>query len=109
MENAYLNAIADHGASLITHLSVANGATELDELAVTRQPITWVAAVSGDIIIDGNVTFDVLGGSTVDHIQFWSAATGGTYYGSSSVTPESFGGAGQYVLDSGTIQHNVGA
>lgn len=109
MENAYLNAIADHGASLITHLSVANGATELDELAVTRQPITWVAAANGDITINGNVTFDVAGGSTVDHVQFWSAATGGTYYGSSSVTPESFGGAGQYVLDSGTIQHNVGA
>lgn len=109
MENAYLNAIADHGASLITHVSVANGSGELDELAVTRQPVTWLAAANGNVVIDGDVTFDITGGSTVDHVQYWSAATGGTYYGSSSVTPESFGGAGQYVLDSGTIEHNVGA
>lgn len=109
MENSYLNAVADAGAALITHISVADGPAQLDELDVTRQPVTWVAAVNGNIVVDGSPEFNVLAGSTVNHVQYWSALTGGTYYGSSAVTPEAFGGDGVYVLNSATIEHNVGA
>lgn len=107
MDNNYLNAIAGHGGSLILYVSLADGPLEVDELAVTRQSITWGAALSGDIAATNQPEFNVLGGSTVNHVQYWSAATTGTYYGSSSVTEESFGGDGVYTLQTAEIQHNA--
>lgn len=107
MENSYLNAIGEAGRNLILYISVADGPLAVDELSVTRQPVTWQAPVNGNISIEGEPEFEILGGSTVNHVQYWSAVTGGTFYGSSPVTPEAFGGDGTYVLSSATIEHNV--
>lgn len=111
LNSAYLNAIADHGGGLITHVGLADGPNEVDELddatIYARQSITWNAAVDGDLDSSGEITFDVPGGSTVSHVQFWSAATGGTFYGSSSVTSESFAGDGTYTLTDVDINHNA--
>lgn len=107
MNANYLDAIADHGGSLVTHVSLADGSLETDELAVTRQSISWGAASDGDISATNDPVFDVTGGSTVNHVQYWSASTGGTYYGSSSVTEEVFAGDGTYTITAADINHNA--
>lgn len=107
MENLYLNAVAQAGANLIAYISVADGPLAVDELDVTRQAVTWSNPSDGDISIEGEPEFNILGGSTVNHVQYWSAETGGNYYGSSPVTAETFGGDGIYVLSSANIEHNA--
>ncbi len=107
MENIYLNSIAQAGANLIAYISVADGPDDVDELAVDRQAVTWSSPSDGDISVVGTPEFTIPGGSTVNHVQYWSAETGGDFYGSSPVTPEGFGGSGTYTLDSATVSHNV--
>jgi len=107
MNTNYLNAVANHGASLVTHVSLADGPNEGDELGVTRQSITWSAASDGDLDSSNQPVFEVTGGNTVSHVQYWGAATGGTYYGSSSVTSETFSGDGTYTVTDADINHNA--
>lgn len=108
MNAAYLNAIADHGASVITHVSLADGALETDEIVgMVRQAITWNAAVDGDIDSSNEPALDVPGGNTVTHVQFWSALTAGVWYGSSAVQSETFNGDGVYTINDADINHNA--
>jgi len=107
MNNNYLNEIADHGGSVVTHVSLANGPNQGDELTVTRQPINWNSASGGDLDSQGEQVFQVSGGDTVSHVQYWSAETGGTFYGYSTVTQETFAGDGTYTITDADINHNA--
>ena len=107
MNSTYLNAIADNGATLVSYVSLADGPLEADEIVVTRQSITWGTAASGNVDSTNAPEFSVPSASTVNNIQYWSAATGGTFYGSSSVTSETFSGAGTYTLSAAAINHNA--
>lgn len=109
MNANYLDAIADHGGSLVTHVSLADGPLEGDELTGIdgRQSISWDLASDGDISASNEPVFEVDGGETVNHVQYWSASTGGTYYGSSSVTEETFAGSGTYTITAADINHNA--
>jgi hypothetical protein len=105
MEEAFLNQIADLGSTLLLWLSVANGGGQNNELAVDRRQVNWSPAVGGVANASNEVTFNIPAGSTVNHVQFWSAANGGTYYGSAAVTQEVFGGSGTYVLETAEIRY----
>lgn len=107
MNDAYLNAIAGHGASIVSHVSLANGPAQGNELAVTRQSITWNAPVSGNNDSSNQPVFTVGEGLTVSHVQYWSAVTGGTFYGASPVTPETFASEGTYTITDADINHNA--
>lgn len=109
LNSDYLNAIATEGASLITHVSLADGSLEADELTGIdgRQSITWSAASDGDISATNEPVFEVDGGETVNHVQYWSSDVGGTFYGSSSVTEEVFGGDGTYTVTAADIAHDA--
>jgi len=69
----------------------------------TREVITWAAASTASVAASNQPVFDIDGGITVTHIGFFSAVTGGTFYGSADVTDEAFGGDGTYTLTSATI------
>jgi hypothetical protein len=72
--------------------------------AYARKAITWNAAASGAIDDSSNgIVFDIPAGSDVTHCGFWSAVSGGTFYGSDDVTTESFTGQGQYTLTDADI------
>lgn len=99
MNTAYLNAIATHGASLITHIGlVDDGGAEISGGSYARQAVTWTAAADGDIAPDADLTFDVPAGNTVAEWRGYTALTGGTDYGGAAVTNEAFAGDGQYTL-----------
>lgn len=65
------------------YATLENGGTEL---GVSRQAITW-SDDSGDSVVSGTTSFT--GGTAnaaVDAVGFYSAATGGTYYGNAALS-----------------------
>jgi hypothetical protein len=72
--------------------------------AYARKAITWNSASSGNLDSSNTPVFDVPGGVTITHIGFFSALTGGTYYGSSPLSAsETFGSQGQFELQDADI------
>ena len=102
MEEVYRNAIADHGASLITHIGLVDETgTELDggDPAYARKAVTWTDASGGTIRPDADITFDIPEDTTVGGWRGYSQeAPGGTNYGGKALTQETFASQGEYKL-----------
>lgn len=113
MNETYRNAIATHGASLVTHIGLLDETgTELTggDPAYARQPVTWTTAADGVIRPDSDLVFNVPAGTTVASWSGFSALTAGTDYDGPSLTNETFANQGEYTLNAaGTgILHNAG-
>lgn len=84
------NILATRFATEATHLSLhssdpgTTGTGELSGGAYTRQALTWGSASVGAITA-GAVAFAVPASTTVTHIGFWTASTGGTFLESRAV------------------------
>ncbi len=80
-------------ASAITHISAhtnlpdATGSSEVTGGLYGRVPVTWAAPASGTRGNSGALSIEIPAGTTVSHLGYWSALTGGTHYGSSPVNP----------------------
>ena len=101
MSAAYLNAIRDHGKTLITHMGlVDNGGAEISggSPAYARQPVTWINDGDGVMRPDANITFNIPAGATVGGWRGYGASSGGTDYGGKSLTNEVFAGQGEYTI-----------
>jgi hypothetical protein len=99
MNATYRNAIAAHGASLITHVGLVNGSgTELSGGGYARLPASWTTEMDGQIRLSSNRLFTVPAGSTVAGWRGFSALTGGTDYDGGALTPETYANAGTYEL-----------
>lgn len=99
MNNEYLNAIANHGATLVKFIGLVNGSgVEISGGSYVRLPVTWATAVDGTIRPTTDLTFDVPASTSVGGWRGYSAVTAGTEYGGETLTLESFAGAGQYKL-----------
>jgi hypothetical protein len=95
----YLNATADAGGALITHIGLVNqSGTELTGGTYARQAVTWTAASSGTIRPNANLSFDVPASTTVGGWRGYSASSAGTNYGGPNLTNEAFTNAGTYTL-----------
>ncbi len=97
------NAMLDAWAALVTHVGLANGATELTggSPAYARQAVSWAAASGGAVALAGPETFDVPAGSTVNRVILRGHITNASPdYGYGALTAEVFGGQGTYTLDS---------
>lgn len=106
LNNTAKHAMLDHLATLITYASLHTadpGATGTNEVtggtpAYARKAITWNAASGGNLDNNANPVFDVPAATTITHVGFWGAVTGGTFYGSADITDEAFGAQGTYTL-----------
>ena len=102
MSEGYRNAIADHGASLITHIGLVDeNGTELEggSPAYIRKAVTWTDASDGTIRPNADITFDIPEDTTVGGWRGYSQeATGGTDYGGKALTQETFASQGEYKL-----------
>jgi hypothetical protein len=96
-------------ASLHSGDASTNGANELTggSPAYARVAITWGSAASGTKSNTSDIEFNVPAGSTVAEVGYWSAPSGGTFYGSRAVTNESFVGQGTYTISSGDIDESA--
>ena len=86
-----------------------NGANEISggSPAYARKSVTWNSASGGAITASNQPEFDVPAGTTVRYVGFWSAATGGTFYGYADVTDETFTNQGTYKLTSIQLDLNA--
>lgn len=100
MTEGYRNAIANHGASLITHIGLVDeNGTELTggSPAYARLAVTWTTASAGTIRPNADLTFNVPA-VTVGGWRGFSALTEGTNYGGKALTNEVFAAQGEYKL-----------
>ncbi len=96
-------------ASLHTAAPGESGASEVTggSPAYARKSVTFGTPANGQMSATNQPVFDVPGGTTVTHVGFWSAVSGGTFLGWADVTDESFAGQGTYTLTSATLDLNA--
>lgn len=95
-------------ASAITHISLSTaspGTTGTNQSAAARQAVTWNVDADGDLTLTAAANFT--GGASngaVHSVCFWSASTGGTFYGSYQLTGDTtFNAAGEYTVTQVTL------
>lgn len=100
MNAAFLDALALHADTLITHIALFGNGTEVTggSPAYARKAVTWTAPSAGLIRPDGNLVFDIPAAGVVDEWRGFSAVTGGTDYGGALLTEETYAGQGTYTL-----------
>lgn len=99
MNNTFLNALADHGGGLITHIGLVDDlGAELASAAYARQAVTWTAAADGLIRPTADLVFDTTAGDTVAGWVGYSALTTGTAYGGAALTQVDYSNDGTYTL-----------
>ncbi len=88
----------------ITHVSLHTTGvvtSSTSESTAARRPVTWATDADGDLTVS-NVAFT--GGAAngpVVRVGYWSALTGGTYYGGSLLSgDQAFNAAGEYTVTS---------
>ena len=77
--------------------------------AYARKPLSWASASSSSKSTSAQMVFDVPGGGTmITHVGYWSAATGGTFYGSRPLdTPQTYPTQGTYTMAAGQVTENL--
>jgi hypothetical protein len=100
MNTAFFDVLANHGGTLITHIALFDGASEITggSPAYARQAVTWEASSAGLIRPDGDLEFDIPAGATVDGWRGFTALTSGTDYDGAALTAEAYAGQGTYTL-----------
>lgn len=110
LNNTAKAAALNHLGTLITHVSIhdqAPGAEGTTGQVGGRQSVTWNTATGGNLDNQGTIVFSVDAGATVHSVGLWSAATGGTFYGSKALpSPEVFGNAGNFTINDLDINLN---
>lgn len=97
-------------ASLHTADPGSGGGSEVSggSPAYARKSISWAAPSSGSVATDANIVFDVPGSTTITHLGYWSASSGGTFYGSRALdTNQTFATQGTYTISSGNLTETV--
>lgn len=105
--NPMLNALT--GSILYVSLHTADpGTTGTNEAtggspAYARKAVTWTSSTVSVLNASNTPTFDVPAG-TFTHGGFWSAVTGGTFYGGGALNaPVTFAAQGTYTLSATSI------
>ena len=85
-----------------------NGANEISggSPAYIRKAITWNASSGGSLDSSNAPELPVAAGTTVAYVGFWSAESGGTFYGFADVTDEVFAGQGTYTVTDADLDLN---
>lgn len=109
---AELNVMADAESARVVWVSLhtadpsTTGANEVTggSPAYARKQAVRNAAAGGVAALTASLLFDIPAGTTVTHIGYWSAVTGGTFRGSVQLgAPESFAGQGQLSLTAASL------
>lgn len=80
-----------------------SGTSEVSGGSYARKSVTWGTPSGGSVSASNQPVFDVPASTTVSYVGLWSAASGGTFYGSANVDDETFTNAGTYTVTSAQI------
>lgn len=76
--------------------------------AYARKSAGWAAASAGSKSNGSSIGFDVPGSTTITHAGYWSASTGGTFYGSRALdAAQTFATQGTYTFAAGTLTEAI--
>jgi hypothetical protein len=93
------------GITFIQLHTAAPDATGNTNVTTAGRKACTLTATGGNISLSAQVAFT--GGAAngpVTHVSYWSASTGGTYYGSQALTgDQTFNSAGEYTVTALTI------
>lgn len=102
--NIGAEAMADVALYAAIHTATPNGSGS-NQSSAGRVAIPWAAASGGDL--STSTAMDFTGGAATGaatHLGFWSASTGGTFYGYVPLTgDQTFNSAGEYTVTSISI------
>lgn len=102
-----LTAVATH-VSLHTADPGSTGTSEVTGSPYTRESSDWAAASGGTAVNAGSIVFDVPGSTTITHLGYWSALSGGTFYGSRQLdASQTYATAGTYTIAAGNLSESV--
>lgn len=102
--SAAIQAVTTHAQ---LHTAEPNAAGTTNTTSAARQPITWVTAANGDMVVTADAAFT--GGAAsgpCTYVSLWSASTGGTcrgYFALGAGSDQTFNAAGEYTLTGITI------
>ena len=103
LNDAALNVAAGAIRTAITHLSLHSSAPNSsgsNETSAARVAAGWGAVSgSGDFVATGKAFTGVAANGAVTHVGFWSASSGGTFYGYFALTGDATANsAGEYTV-----------
>ena len=76
--------------------------------AYARLAITWTAAAASSTSNSAQIVFNVPTSTTIRYLGYWSASTGGTFYGSRILdAAQTYTSKGTYTLAIGAIVETV--
>lgn len=104
LNTAGINAILDDGNEAVVYVAIGGGPTSGDQTSTARQLVA-LSVASGVITATGvPYTFSGTAAAAATHALFYSALTGGTFYGYDALSgDQAFNAAGAYNLTSLTI------
>jgi len=107
LNDTLLNVGANAMAASATHISLATANPEpsgSNQATSARLVAGWGAAANGDLTLTNKAFTGGAANGAVTHVCFWSAITGGTYYGSQALTGDTtFNSAGEYTITTLTV------
>lgn len=114
LNDAGLNLQVAGLTSAATHVSLhtanpgSDGSNEVTGGSYARQATSWAAASAGTVATDANIVFNVPTSTTITHLGYWSASSGGTFYGWRALNAsQTFSSAGTYTIASGNLTETV--
>lgn len=105
LNTAGLTALLDDGGDAAIYLGIGDGPDGADQVSVSRVLITWGASAGGVLTATG-VPYAFTGPSAgaATHMLFWSAASGGTFYGSEPINgAQAFNADGEFQVTALTL------
>jgi len=107
LNDTLLNVGANAMAASATHLSLATANPEpggSNHATSARVVASWGAAATGDLTISNKAFTGGAANGPCTYVCFWSAITGGVFYGSVALTGDTtFNSAGEYTITSLTV------
>jgi len=107
MNVTYLNAIANHGAGLITHIGLVDSVG--NQVGDGRRAVTWSASADGLVRPNADLVFIMTAGQDVAGWVGYNAAVDGVAYGGADLGSVTFNNDGEYTLVAARtgIDHNA--
>lgn len=75
--------------------AMTSSSAEVTGGSYARQQTTWTGGASDGVVTGSQVTLQIPAGTTVTHIGYFAASTGGTVVEYVPITPETFAAAGE--------------
>jgi hypothetical protein len=108
------NAMLGGLSGVVSHVSLhtadpgSSGTSEVSGGSYAREAVSWASAASASVSSSAQVQFDVPGSTTITHLGYWSALSGGTFYGSRALdTSQTYATAGTYTIATGNITETI--